>query len=204
MPPYRMADLVGRTAQRQIRLSHSLLEEDFSGWGQETVTFSYERPWGIPVRFHDFAALLERMQPDFLEFHLGRDDLTFEFPRHTSGTEAYVLKVHSPDVFANDHLLDLSNPDDDYATVSVKWLQVVIDQTRHWARYSSPSVTPVVIASVGGFSHNVRMSESERQAAYDRLAARIAFLDTDGVRLAMQTLPHFPGTWAVSSTATSS
>ena len=192
LPPYRVVDLVGRTANRRIVAGEAFVEEDFSGWGQERVEFSFSRPWGIPVRFHDYAGLLERMKPDFLEFHLGRDDLAFEFPRKTMDLSDYVLKVHSPDVFANDHLLDLSNEDDDYAEASVMWLQRVIDQTRRWSSRFSSTVVPVVIASVGGFSTNVRMSEGERVRAYERLGARLARLDDSGVELAMQTLPPFP------------
>lgn len=192
LPPYRRADLVGHSARRFIREGEAFLEADFSGWGQERVEFSFGRPWGIPVRFHDYESLLERLEPDFLEFHLGRDDLDYEFPTAAPDLSRFALKVHSPDVFANDHLLDLGNADDGYARTSVKWLQRVIDQTRLWGARFSPRTPPVVIVSIGGFSPDVRMTADERVEAYDRLARRLALIDDAGVELSMQTLPPFP------------
>ena len=132
------------------------------------------------------------MWPDFLEFHLGRDDLDFEWGPITRISPGFSLKVHSPDVFANDHLLDLANSDPSYAAASVRWLQRVIDRTRAWSTRFKIDPEPLIIASVGGFSPTVRMTADERLAAYDRLADNLTKLDLDGVTLAMQTLPPFP------------
>jgi N-acetylneuraminate synthase len=192
LPPYRLADLVGHPTHRFIAAGEAFVHEDFSGWGPSHVEFSFHRPWGIPVRFHDYEGLLDRMWPDFLEFHLGRDDLDFEFGSDAPDLGGFGLKVHSPDVFANDHLLDLANHDPAYAAASTRWLQRVIDRARDWSSRFNAQPMPLIIASVGGFSPDVRMTADERLRAYDRLAANLARLDLDGVVLSMQTLPPFP------------
>jgi N-acetylneuraminate synthase len=192
LPPYRAQDLIGRTITRQVSEGEPFVEEDLVGWSTHHVKFGFSRPWGVPVRFHDYETLLERMTPDFLEFHLGRDDLNFSFEAPRVDLSRFALKVHSPDVFPNDHLLDLANSDPRHAETSLRWLQHVLDKTVEWAERFDGAVTPVVIASVGGFSTHERMDVGEVSEAYERLGNNLDKLNLRGVDLAMQTLPPFP------------
>ena len=36
----------------------------------EARTYRFHRPWGVPVRYHDYKAILGKSNLDLLEFHL--------------------------------------------------------------------------------------------------------------------------------------
>ena len=63
------------------KLKRDMLEEDFfynSDLEKElhfSKDYNFNRPWGIPVRYHDFSQYYEMAKPDFFEFHLSYSDM---------------------------------------------------------------------------------------------------------------------------------
>ena len=47
----------------------------------EARPYKFSRPFGIPVRYHDYEELLNKSNFDFVEFHLSYQDLDID-PRH--------------------------------------------------------------------------------------------------------------------------
>ncbi len=99
--------------------------------------YSFRRPWGLPVRYHDVAAMTKDCTPDFLEFHFSYKDLELDLGRglrpdrlghDTPLPMGYAC--HSPDLFTGDFLLNLASDDDDHWERSIAELQRVIDLTR--------------------------------------------------------------------------
>jgi N-acetylneuraminate synthase len=135
---------------------------------------------------------LSASNPDFLEFHLSFRDMDEDYLRYFDRVFDLDLKVHSPDIFAGDHLLDLANPDERHRDRSIRELQRVIDLTRSLKPFFKRATRPIIIASLGGFTSDRLLEPDEVEARYARLAESLKLLDSDGVEIIGQTLPPFP------------
>lgn len=183
--------VVGTLTARAIPAGDFIYESDISEAIQPRP-FHFDRPWGLPVRFHDYAELLEKSNPDFLEFHLSYRDVDMNPLAAVPEMLDMGFTVHSPDLFADDHLLDLASDNPKEWERSIADLQRVIDLTRALKQRFSRSERPVVIVSIGGASTHEPLAKSERPRLYERCAQALDKVDADGVELTAQTLPPFP------------
>jgi len=194
LQPNRKADLIGLKARRNFKAGDFFYPSDLLQDHQHVQPrrYSFRRPWGIPVRYYDFKKLMAKSNPDFIEFHLSYKDLDLDALQFFN--EAYDLDftVHSPDLFAGDHLLNPCHPDKAYRQRSLAELQRVIDLTRQLKPFFKKASRPLIIASVGGFTRDRLLHPHERIPLYDMLAEELAKLDMEGVELIPQTLPPFP------------
>ena len=116
-------------------------DEDFffkSDINEETLKpreYSFKRPWGIPVRYHDFKEYQSKVTPNFFEFHLSYSDMEIDpkdFIEESPGTG---FVVHAPELFSNSRLMDLATESESYRTESIVETQKVIDITRNLKEY---------------------------------------------------------------------
>ena len=192
LQPNYLGRLIGTTLRRSVKEGDFFYQSDLDKSDALARPFSFRRPWGLPVRFHDWRELAHQSNPDFLEFHLSYRDLEFDFASTLDAEMPYGLVVHSPDLFANDLILDLASQDDQTFEKSVAELQRVIDLTRVLApRFRLPS-PPLVVASLGGSSLEAPVRVEEKQVMYERVFSALSLLDFTGVQLVAQTLPPFP------------
>jgi N-acetylneuraminate synthase len=192
LQPNRKPQLVGRRIRRTIKKGDFFFPSDLDQPMAQARPYRFHRPWGLTVRWHDFQSLWTMSNPDFLEFHMSFKDMEERFAQYFDAPLDLDLKVHSPDTFNGDHLLDLSNPDPAHRRRSVAELQRVIDLTRGLKPFFSGASRPVIIASLGGFSTDGFLSEAEISSRYDIMARSLDELDADGVEIIGQTLPPFP------------
>lgn len=192
LQPNRKAELIGRRATREVKKGDFFFASDIAQPMAQARKYQFSRPWGVTVRWHDFQTIARMSNPDFVEFHMSFKDMEEDFAKYFDGPLDLDFKVHSPDTFNGDHLLDLSNPDEAHRKRSVVELQRVVDLTRALKPYFSKSSRPVIIASLGGFSLNGFLSESEVHRRYDLVAKSLEEIDADGVEIIGQTLPPFP------------
>jgi N-acetylneuraminate synthase len=192
LQPNRLEELVGRRARRDILPGDFFYPSDIDDIGAKARNYSFSRPWGLTVRWHDMEDLLKKSNPDFFEFHLSYKDMDEDYLSYFTKPLNLDLKVHSPDTFSGDHLLDLSNPDPVHRHRSINELQRVIDLTRDLKPYFKKAENPAIIASLGGFSMDGFLAEGEVQLRYELLADSIGQLDMSGVQILGQTLPPFP------------
>lgn len=192
LSPQRYNELLGRTLQ------HSMQEEDFFYPSDlvdgriEPRAYSFSRPWGVPVRYHDFNEYNERINPDLFEFHLSYSDMELKIEDFLTGTYSNDFVVHAPELFANSRLMDLASPDDAYRTDSIVETQRVIDITRALKRFFPATTRPLIVANIGGFTMDEPLPVSERTAYYNRFAESLTDLDMEGVELIPQTMAPFP------------
>ena len=73
-----MESLVGRTLKRDVEAGGYFFESDLVDDPVVARNYSFERPFGIPVRYHDYEALVTKSNFDFVEFHLSYQDLNVE------------------------------------------------------------------------------------------------------------------------------
>ena len=194
LQPDQLGALIGVTLQRDMPAGEFFYPGDLAGLAQERKEYSFRRPWGLPVRFHDFRALLEVSEPDFLEFHQSGKDMDLDPADFFEPGEKLPMffTVHAPDLYPGDFLIDLASPDDAIFERSIREVQKVIDQTRELRQYFTCEEDPIVIVTMGGFLPDRHVRPEERKAMYERVQSGLERLDESGVRLTAQTLPPFP------------
>jgi N-acetylneuraminate synthase len=192
LSPQSYEALLGRT------LLHDMDEEDFFFPSDlqdnrvEPRAYSFSRPWGVPVRYHDFREYAARIQPDLWEFHLSYSDMDLEPSKYLDGPYRAGLVVHAPELFSGSRLMDLATPDEDYRNDSIRETQRVIDITRKLKRYFPNTRRPLIVANIGGFTMDVPLTSFEIRGYYDRFAQSLGELDMEGVELIPQTMAPFP------------
>ena len=192
LQPNFLRQLVGKSSRRIMQKGDFFYPSDL-GIGPSTArSYNFKRSWGVTVRWHDFVQILSKSNPEFLEFHLSYRDMEEDYERFFPEPLDLDLKVHSPDTFAGDHLLDLSNPNLEHRERSIFELQRVVGLTRRLTPYFRKAARPVIIASLGGFDPQGPISKSQVTERYEILAESLHKLDSDGVEIIGQTLPPFP------------
>lgn len=192
LQPNRRSELVGRTVARDLEPGDFFFESDLARGQVAPRDYRFRRPWGLPVRYHDYRDLAARSNPDFLEFHMSYRDLDLRVADVVGEPVAAGLVVHSPDLFPGDHILNLASMDDAYWKRSICELQRVVDRTRELAQRFRTAGRTLVVASLGGFSSDRPLPSGELPERYARVASGLEELDDEGVEIVAQTLPPFP------------
>lgn len=202
LQPNAYDKLVGRTTARALDPGDFFYATDLGDAAPRGRDYSFRRPWGLAVRYHDIDAMTKDTTPDFLEFHFSYKDLDLPvadvFSKYAGGLPMG-FTTHSPDLFAGDFLLNLASEDDAHWERSIRELQRVVDTTREMQQHftqgadaRADSAGPVIVASLGGFTTDAFVAPAEREQMYARVAAGLARVDDSGVRLCAQTLPPYP------------
>lgn len=192
LQPHRKAALIGRKARRDFLQGDFFFPSDLEELQINARRYNFNRPWGITARWHDFKTILPKTNPEFIEFHLSFKDMDEDFRKYFDCQYEIDLKVHSPDTFNGDHLLDLSNPDKAHRQRSVRELQRVINLTRDLKEFFPNAKCPVIIASLGGFTTDRFLTAKEVKERYKLMRESLTELDRKGVELIGQSLPPFP------------
>ena len=192
LQPNRREELIGRTLRRDMKEGDPFYLSDLLATPPVARDFRFKRPWGVPVRFHDFKAMLEKTNPDLLEFHMSYRDLERDPAEFCEGTYDIGLAVHAVETFANDRIMDLASPDPAYRAESIKNLERCVAQARALAKFFPKTERPFLILNAGGFTKHTPLKAEERAAYYARVAESLAEADTDGVEVIIQTMPPYP------------
>jgi N-acetylneuraminate synthase len=193
LQPNRRAELIGRRAKRHFEAGDFFFPSDLLDDSLEARAYHFHRPWGVPVRYHDYKAILAKTNPDLLEFHLSYKDLDLDFRSFV--TEVYpnlTLAVHSPELFAGDHIMDLCSLDEAYRKHSIGELQRVINLTRALREHFPRTQRPVIVTNVGGYSLDRPLTPEEITVRAAQLADSLGQLDREGVEIIPQTMPPYP------------
>ncbi|MGK7956313.1 MAG: N-acetylneuraminate synthase family protein [Crocosphaera sp.] len=192
LQPNRKKELIGQTAKRPLKAGDFFFPSDLEEAHITAKTYQFDRPWGLPVRYHDFIKLLPKSNPDLLEFHLSYKDLEQDIEQYLDHPYDLDYVVHSPELFAGDHVLDLCSFDDEYRNHSIQELQRVINITRQLKPYFKKASQPLIVTNIGGFTLDEPLPINQRQKYYDLLLDSLSKLDSEGVEIIPQTMPPFP------------
>ncbi|MDO5662815.1 MAG: N-acetylneuraminate synthase family protein [Brachybacterium sp.] len=194
LQPDRLDALLGVTLQRAVPEGDFFYPGDLVDRVSRERTYSFRRPWGLPVRFHDFRPLLEVSDPDFLEFHQSGTDMDLDPADFFDAGEVLpqFFTVHAPDLYPGDFLIDLASEDREIRERSVQEIQRVVDLTRRLRTWFTAEDDPIVVVTLGGFLPDRHLRPEERAPLYARVQDGLERIDEDGVRLTAQTLPPFP------------
>ncbi len=192
LQPNRRAALLGRVAKRDMAVGDFFFDSDLVDESAAPRAYKFRRRWGLPVRYHDFQALADRSNPDFIEFHMSYRDLELSIDEMVPEAMDLGLVVHSPDLFRGDHILNLADEDEARWRRSIDELQRVVDITRALAGRFRPQERTLVVASLGGFSSAAPLPPEDLPRLYERVALGLDRVDAEGVEILPQTLPPFP------------
>ncbi len=192
LQPNRKQELIGIVANRDYKPGDFFYPSDLVEEKAKPRNFEFNRPWGLPVRYHDFKTLKEKSNPDFLEFHLSYKDMELDISHYIDSSYDLDLIVHSPDFFSGDFILNLAAKERKDRDRSIKELQRVIDITRKLKPFFNRAQKPLIVASLGGFTRDGFVSQSEKKILYELVAESLSQLDNEGIEIIPQTLPPFP------------
>ncbi|WP_017523753.1 N-acetylneuraminate synthase family protein [Pusillimonas noertemannii] len=192
LQPMYLDQLVGKSAKRDMQAGDYFYESDLRDDAIEARAYNFSRPFGIPVRYHDYQKLISKSNFDFVEFHLSYQDMELDPGDFFAKPQTIGFAVHSPELFSGDHILDLASEDDDYRNRSVNELQRVCDITRTLKQYFPKTEKPVIVINAGGFSSSAFLPRSEHPEMYRRIAEALSQIDQSGVEIIIQTMPPFP------------
>jgi N-acetylneuraminate synthase len=192
LSPQKFTQLLGRTLARNMREEDFFFSSDLADTRVEPRSYRFGRPWGVPVRYHDFQEYAARISPDLWEFHLSYSDMDLDPADYLRGTYSAGFVVHAPELFSGSRLMDLATPDEAYRKYSVRETQRVVDITRALRKYFPKEQRPMIVANVGGFTMDEPLPASAVQGYYERFAGSLKELDFEGVELIPQTMAPFP------------
>lgn len=192
LQPNRIDDLVGKVAQRDFKAGDFFFETDINPKQAKKNHYSFSRPYGIPARYHDYQALIEGMKIDFVEFHLSYHDLNVNLADYFSGPQPIGYAVHSPELFAGDHILDLATNDPEYLEHSIGELKRTVAVAAELQQYFPSTCRPALVLNAGGWTTQGFLPVENRAELYDRVANSLSQVDLSPVYLAIQTMPPFP------------
>jgi len=190
--PNRINELVGKVANREIQQGGFFFDSDINGTVEKRLDYQFRRPFGVPVRYHDYRKIVTDSNLDFVEFHLSYKDLEVNLDDFFDGKENIGFAVHSPELFANDHILDLCSDNEVYRDHSIYELKRVVEITRELKRYFPKTEKPVIVLNAGGWDSKGFINTGLKPEKYKKIGEALASLDLTGVQIAIQTMPPFP------------
>jgi N-acetylneuraminate synthase len=192
IPPHKLNELFGRLASRDFCMGDQLFERDLSNLESLATNFKFQRPVGIPVRYHDYAKLTQRNNIDFVEFHFSYADLNLDQADYITKNADLGFVVHAPELFKGDHLLDLSSLDPSYRKESFKNLERTLAATKKLKDLFPSEKKPLVVTNVGGWSLNEFLSDSIKKQKYELIAEALDEFRSSEYEIIIQTMPPFP------------
>lgn len=192
LQPMYLEQLVNKRAKRDMQPGDYFYESDLRNESVEARSYRFNRPFGIPVRYHDYVKLASKSNLDFVEFHLSYQDMELDPAQFFAEPQSIGFAVHSPELFAGDHIMDLTSEDESYLKHSIAELQRVCNITRLLKRHFPKTERPVIVINAGGFSSAAFLPSERVPAMYQRIANSLAQVDQSGVEIIIQTMPPFP------------
>ena len=190
--PLKYDQLIGKELKREMNFEDFFYESDIEDNLITSKEYKFNRPWGIPVRYHDFQQYSDMAKPDFFEFHLSYSDMDLNPKNYLKGPYESGFVVHAPELFKESHLMDLATPNSEYRKYSMEQTQRVIDITRNLKAYFPKEKKPMIVANIGGFSMDKPIPKSETKEYYKQFFESLSNLDMEGVEIIPQTMAPFP------------
>ncbi len=192
LSPNRKKDLIGKKAKRDFKQGDFFYLSDIESHSISPRKYSFKRPFGIPVRYHDVKKMLGLSNFDLLEFHMSYKDLEEDPSKFLNDSLDVDFVIHSPELFSGDHILDLCSKDKKYRERSIKELQKVVDLTKSLKKFFPKTNRPLIIVNAGGFSMEGFCENKDRLQMHELIAESLEKIKQDGVEIIPQTMPPFP------------
>ena len=193
LQPNNLEELIGRVSNRAISQGAFFYQSDLEMQVLRKDKYHFNRPYGIPVRYHDFAKLSSTVQLDFVEFHLSYHDLRLKPSNFIEKQKRLSFTIHAPELFEGDHILDLCSLNPEYREISIKNLNKVIDHCALISECFPEQLSlPILVLNAGGWNQDGFIESDKKQELYGLLKDSLGKVNTHLVQIAIQTMPPFP------------
>ena len=192
LQPNMIDKIVGIKANRYIHPGTELHMSDLTGKVLKKEKYQISRLHGIPVRYHDYEILINGIQLDFVEFHLSYSDLKLDHNKFLTRNLGMGCSVHCPELFEDDHLLDLTSPDKKYRETSISYVKRTIELSLELAKLFPRFKKPTLIVNAGGWCKDSFFDQEAKNDRYRTLQETLHALDLSEINFAIQTMPPFP------------
>lgn len=192
LQPMYVDQLLGKKAKRDFINGDCFYESDLLEAEVKPRSYKFRRPFGIPVRYHDYEKLVQKSNFDFVEFHLSYQDLSLDLNDFFTDKQDINFAVHSPELFEEDHIMDLASENDSYRERSIFELERVCDTTNKLKAFFPLTNKPLIVINAGGFSTRNFLDKKIIPSMYELVADSLQKINQDGVEIIIQTMPPFP------------
>ena len=192
LQPNKLRNILGKKAIKCIKKGDPIFKSDYESVIKAKKNYKFKRKWAIPVRYHDINNLLNVTNPDLIEFHMSFNDLDESPGDFLADKYDCGFLVHAPELFENDHLLDLCTPNNDYRNKSITHMQKLIDVTKSLKKYFPTTSKPKIIVNCGGFSKDNFIPDELKVKYYQNLMNSFDILDANDVEILPQTMAPYP------------
>lgn len=193
--PNKKIYVVGSRATKDFVAGDIIHESDLESLSKNKVEareYSFKRPFGIPVRYHDFKSLAFKSNINIVEFHLSYKDLEINPAEYLDDKYHHSLVVHSPELFKGDHIMDLCSTNDTVSKRSLDDLKTVVNITKELSKFFLGKEKPKIVINVGGFSMDSPIDADLKNDMYEKVANNLKEADCPEVDLIPQTMPPYP------------
>jgi sialic acid synthase SpsE/sugar phosphate isomerase/epimerase len=191
--PDKMSLLLGKKVNRSIARHDFIFLNDLGNSLEFKKYFTFNRPFGVPVRFHDVAQMIAKSNINVIEFHLTYKDLSYDIS--SMDVDVSTIKkivVHAPELFGEDHILDLASKDEAYVQKSLNYLNQVVDVVLTIKNHFLYQNSIELVLNVGGFTETSFLTTRERAPLYEMIAKNLRQCQKNGVDFLIQTMPPYP------------
>tara|TARA_B100000287_G_scaffold336839_1_gene322583 strand:+ start:1732 stop:3642 length:1911 start_codon:yes stop_codon:yes gene_type:complete len=192
LQPNHIKRVIGKKAIIDIKKGEALFESHFTRIVKPSKDYNFKHNWGIPVRYHDINSLLGISKPAFVEFHMSYKDMLDNPAKFLNETYNCKFLVHAPELFENDHLLDLCTNNKSYRNKSIKYMKKLINLTIKLNKYFPQTSKPAIITNCGGFSRDDFIPTVKRQQLYNNLVDSLKEIYNPKIEILPQTMAPFP------------
>ena len=192
LSPQYLDSIIGKKTLATIEKGKPLFESHYKRSIKAKKEYKFTLDWGIPTRFHDVEKLSKITSPKIYEFHLSYDDLNEDIDHFLDMDYESNFIVHAPELFKNDHLLDLCTSNKKYRQQSIKNMREVIDLSIKLQEKYPLTKNVYIITNTGGFSKNDFLNKSKRNNLYNNLLESLRILKTSSATIIPQNMAPFP------------
>ena len=192
LKPFQTKDLIGKKAKKDYIAGDCLFLSDLNQEDTSKTSYNFSIDWGIPVRPRDFKPMMSNLKTDIVEFHYSYKDLDIPLADYLVDTYNYDFVVHVPELFENDHLLDLCTADNSYRQISIDHMKRIVELTQQIKTYFPSTNRPKVVIHCGGFTMDSHIPVADRPRYYDRLAMSLEDIDDPSIELLPENMAPFP------------
>jgi N-acetylneuraminate synthase len=194
VPPNKIDEYVGKKIRLDVKKGDAISPHQITG---ESPSFDcitqFESKIGIPVRPHDLDKLSDKIQCQLYELHLGVHDLGISPASYLSSWAGKAnFTIHAPEIFLNDHLLDLCSQNKSHRDLSIEHFQKVVDYSEEVRAITNIFEGIKLICNVGGWSVDEHKPEGWCDSGYELLADSFSRINFGNVTPLIQTMPPFP------------
>lgn len=183
LSPSRIADLVGKKINRNLKEGDYFLDEDVDGPCDLDFHNSFRTRWGLISRFGDLEEMLG-YGPKVIEFHLAEKDFHLEFRPERKYTQELI--VHAPE-YIDGKLFDLCSGSEEVRSASVRLLQKTVDLCKGIAPCFKGK--PKIIVHPGAMSLNTKLNGKR---LHDALLKSLAEVGSTAAEVLLENLPPYP------------